>query len=352
MQNKIYSVSESIDHTLLKIFQRNKKVILIGLGANDPRNVFETTKSVAKHFPNRVFDMPLSENSMTGVIIGASMRGLLPIMVHQRVDFSLLSFEQIINQAAKWYYMFDGKKSIPIVIRMVIGRGWGQGPQHSQSLHSLFSHVPGLKIVMPSSPENASNLLYSAVLDPNPVIYIEHRWVHYIKAKLSNKLKKEKIGKCKIIKYGKDITIVTCSYMTVEVLRLSSYLNKEKIDFELIDLQTIAPLDKETILNSVKKTKRLLVLDIGHKSFGISAEIMATIFEKCYNILKSPPSRITNPDLPTPTSFALSKYYYPNQYDICNEIYKILGIKKKISKDLKPKDFYQDQPFSSFTGPF
>ncbi len=352
MQNKFISFADSIDLTLLKIFQQNKNTILIGLGANDPKNIFGTTRSIANKFPNRVFDMPLSENSMTGVVIGASLRGVRSILVHQRMDFALLSLEQIINQAAKWYYMFDGKKSVPIVIRMIVGRGWGQGPQHSQSFHSLFSHIPGLKIVMPSSPESAKNLLYSSVLDPNPVIFVEHRWLHNIKSNFSNKLNKIKLGKSKILKRGKDITIVSCSYMTIEVLRIYDFLKKNNIAIELIDLQTVSPLDKDTIVKSVKKTKRVLVLDISHKSFGISAEILATIFEKCHNSLRSPPSRITNPDIPTPTSFALTKYYYPNKNDICNEIFRMLGIKNNIDKEMSSKDYYQDQPFKDFTGPF
>ena len=134
MQNNTQTFSDLVDSTFLKIFKKNDNSFLIGLGANDPKSIFNTTKSVVKHYPKRVYDMPISESAVTGIVIGASLRGLKPIMIHQRLDFALLSFEQIINQAAKWFYMFDGKLPVPILIRMIVGRGWGQGPQHSQNL--------------------------------------------------------------------------------------------------------------------------------------------------------------------------------------------------------------------------
>ena len=344
--------AEAIDLTLSKIFKEKKNTFLIGLGANDPKGIFGTTKSITKKFPNRVFDMPLSENSMTGVVIGSSLNGLRPILVHQRLDFALLSLEQIINQAAKWYYMFDGKKSVPIIIRMIIGRGWGQGPQHSQSLQSIFAHIPGLKVVMPSTVESVQNLLCASFNDNNPTIFLEHRWLHNIKGKEVEINSKEKLGKAKILKKGNDLTIISCSYMTIEALRIIKYLSECNINAELIDLQTISPLDIDTIKKSVNKTGRCLILDTGNKSFGISAEIISTIIENCYSKLKSKPIRIANPDFPVPTTFSLAKHYYPTKYDIFSSILKMFDIKKKPPKDLISKDKYQDQPFSGFTGPF
>ena len=352
MPNKILTFAETIDWTLNQIYKKDKSVFLMGLGANDPKHIFGTTKSISKNYSNRVFDMPISENSITGIVIGSSLNGLKPILVHQRIDFALLSFEQIINQAAKWYYMFDGKKNVPIVIRMIIGRGWGQGPQHSQSLHSLFSHIPGLKIVMPSTCESASRLLYSSIIDPNPVIFIEHRWLHNIKFNFKDSLKKTNLGKSKILNKGKDLTVISCSYMTIEMLRLIKYLKKENIGIDLIDLQIISPVDKATIINSVKKTKKVLILDVSHKSFGISSEIYSIICENCFNLLEKAPVRIANPDIPTPTSFHLAKSFYPNKITILKKIYKILDVKKNIDKAFFSIDKYQDQPFKDFTGPF
>ena len=353
MQNKKnISFSTGIDLTLYKIFKLSNKAILIGLGANDPKAIFGTTQTVKTKFPKRVLDMPLSENSMTGVTIGASLRGLKPILVHQRLDFAMLSMEQIINQAAKWYYMFDGQKNIPLIIRMIVGRGWGQGPQHSQSLQSLFSHIPGLKVVMPSTTESVQQLLVDSFYDNNPVIFIEHRWLHNIKGKELKNIKKKKLGKSKILKKGKDITIVSNSFMTVEMLRILKNLRSKKVDIELIDLQSISPLDTNTLVNSVKKTGRLLVLDTGHKSFGISGEIISIITEQCFSKLKSKPERIANPDYPVPTSFALAKHYYPSKYYICSKIFEMLNINEKPPEILFSKDLYQDQPFKDFTGPF
>lgn len=349
---KNISFSTGIDLTLYKIFKLSNKAILIGLGANDPKAIFGTTQTVKTKFPKRVLDMPLSENSMTGVITGSALNGLRPILVHQRLDFALLSMEQIINQAAKWYYMFDGKKSIPIVIRMIVGRGWGQGPQHSQSLQSIFAHIPGLKVVMPSTAESGQELLMNAFYDKNPVIFIEHRWLHNIKGKLIKTNKISKLGKSKVLKKGKDLTIISCSYMTIEALRILKYLDYYDIDAELIDLQTISPLDTDSLIESVKKTGRCIVLDTGHKSFGVSGEIITTIVENCYSKLKTKPIRVANPDYPVPTSFALSKHYYPSKYEIFRTILKMLNIKKKPPQELIIKDNYQDQPFQGFVGPF
>jgi len=352
MPKRLKSFADSIDDVFLEIFKKNKNVIMMGLGVNDPKKIFNTTNKVSNKFPRRIFDVPVSENSISGIAIGCALNNLKPILTHQRLDFSLLTLDQIINQAAKWLYMFDGKKNVPLVIRLIVGRGWGQGPQHSQSLHSFFSHIPGLKVVMPSTSASASSLMRAAVEDPNPVIYIEHRWLHNLNFEYNPNKKIEKLGKAKILKKGKDITIISCSYMTIEVLRLTSYLKENNIDFELIDLQSISPLDVNAILKSVKKTKRALVLDIGHKSFGISSEIISTISEKLSNILKCNPQRIALPDVPTPTTFYLAKEYYPSKYDICKKIFSMCGIKKKIPKKFFGDDKYSDQPFKEFTGPF
>lgn len=352
MPKSMKTFSESINDCFLDIFKSNKNVIMMGLGINDPKKIFNTTNKVCKEFPKRVFDVPISENSISGIAIGCALNNLKPILTHQRLDFSLLSLDQIINQAAKWYYMFNGNKNVSIVIRLIVGRGWGQGPQHSQSLQSFFSHIPGLKVVMPSTGESGAALMKASVNDPNPVIFIEHRWLHDLKFKEKKKYKLIKLGKSRVMHKGKDITIVACSYMTIEILRISDYLKKNNISFELIDLQIIAPLDVNTIIKSVKKTKRILVLDVSHKSFGISSEIISIITEKIGNLLKSNPQKIANPDTPTPTTYALAKKFYPTKYQICSKIFKMCGVSKKVKKKDFPEDKFSDQPFKEFTGPF
>ena len=157
------------------------RVYVIGLGVTDPKGIFGTTLGLeAKYGPRRVMDMPVSENALTGIALGSAVTGMRPIMTHQRVDFALLALDQLINNAAKWHTMFGGRMRAPMVIRLIIGRGWGQGPQHSQSLQALFAHIPGLKVVMPATPYDAKGLLVAAVEDDNPVIYLEHRWLHGI----------------------------------------------------------------------------------------------------------------------------------------------------------------------------
>ncbi len=350
---KLIKFNEAIDETFLEIFKKNKNSIIIGLGSNDPKSIFGTQEKVKKKYPDRVLDMPLSENSMTGIIIGAALNGIKPILVHQRLDFALLSMEQIINQAAKWNYMFDGKKNVPIIIRMIVGRGWGQGPQHSQSLQSIFAHIPGLKVVMPSTVESAQHLLFDSFHDKNPTIFIEHRWLHNLDGKKIQNLKANPLGKSKFLSKGKKLTIIASSYMTIEILRIQKETKDLDLSLEIIDLQSISPIDENSIIKSVRKTGNCLILDTGHEKFGVSSEILKIIVNKCFNHLKKKPEIIANPFIPVPTSFAISKYYYPNKYQITKKIFEMLNISLlKIPKSLKDYDYFGDQPHLHFKGPF
>ena len=329
-------------------------VYIMGLGVADPRGVFGTTLGLAaKYGPQRAFDMPVAENAMTGIAIGSALVGMRPILTHQRMDFMLLSLDQIINNAAKWHYMFGGQMKVPIVFRLIVGRGWGQGPQHSQNLQALFAHVPGLKVVLPFTPHDAKGLLISAIEDDDPVIFIEHRWLHGISGPVPEKMYRIPIGKARVIKKGCDITIVTSSYMTLESIRASEALKKDGIDAEVIDLRAIKPLDEDSILSSVKKTGRLVVVDGAWRSFGVAGEILALAAEKCYGALKCAPKRIAFSDAPTPTSWALANCYYPQVADIVKAVKEMLGRSKAPNKN---KASYRkvplDVPDESFTGPF
>ncbi len=285
--------SEAIRSTFHQMMKKNKNIILIGLGTNDPKGIFGTTAGLSESFgTNRVIEPPTSEAALTGICIGAAVRGLRPVLSHQRVEFSLLSLEQIINQAAKWNFMSGGKQKVPLVIRLIIGKGWGQGPQHSQSLEALFAHIPGLKVVAPSNAYDAKGLLVSSINDNGPVIYFEHRWLHNIKGRVPKKLYSIKIGKAKVIQKGKDLTIVSFSDALIQLMRINKVLKRSGISPEIIDLRSIRPLDKGTILKSVKKTRNLLVLDNGWKSFGVSSEIISIVSEKLSGSLKSNPVRL------------------------------------------------------------
>ena len=329
-------------------------VYIMGLGVADPKGIFGTTLGLKdKHGTKRVLDMPVSENGMTGIAIGSALIGMRPIMTHQRVDFMLLSFDQIINNAAKWHYIFGGKMKVPLVIRLLIGRGWGQGPQHSQSLQAMFAHVPGLKVVMPTTPHDAKGLLIAAIRDDNPVIYIEHRWLHNIFGPVPEEAYEVPIGKAKLVREGSDVTIVSLSYMTLEAMKAAEILERDGIDAEIIDLRSLKPLDEESIITSVEKTGRLIVVDSSWKSFGVPSEIITLVAEKIFKSLKSAPTRITLPDLPTPTSPALARYYYPRAIHIINLARNMLGISEKTEEEVGiEQNLPLDVPDQSFKGPF
>ena len=349
---KEYSYAEGINNALELALKKDKNILCYGLGVTDPKGVFGTTIGLEKKFgTRRVFDIPTSENAITGISIGSALNGVKSIVTHQRLDFFLLAMDQLVNSAAKWHYMFGSKKSVPITIRLIVGRGWGQGPTHSQSLQSWFNHIPGIKVVMPTFAEDAKGLLLSSIFDPNPVVFIEHRWLHNIKTKkIVNK--KIKIGKARICKKGMDITIVSMSYLTLEALTAAKFLLKKfKIQAEIIDLRSIKPLDWKTIFDSVDKTRRLLVLDTGFTTGSVAGEIIAKISINKFKKLKAAPDRLAMPDVPEPTSFALTKNFHITSEKIINKVLKIMNINHKKIKNIKNLK-YHDQPGEWFKGPF
>jgi pyruvate dehydrogenase E1 component beta subunit len=326
-------------------------VYVIGLGVTDPKGVFGTTLGLEKKFgSDRVMDMPCAENGMTGVALGSALSGMRPIMVHQRIDFALLAMEQIVNQAAKWRFMFGGRKSAPLVIRLLVGRGWGQGPQHSQSLHSWFAHVPGLRVVLPSTPHDAKGLLISAVEDDNPVIFIEHRWLHNISGPVPEGLYRVPLGKARILRQGSDVTIVAISHMALEAHRAAQALADEGIDAEVVDPRCLRPFDEETILDSVRRTGRLIVADTSWKHGGFAAEIVARVAEELGGELKCRPRRIALPECPTPTSPALAAQFYPTAADIAAAACEMVQGRK--FRPALATASHLDVPDPSFTGPF
>ena len=225
---KKYIFSEVVNLTLKEIMRSNNKTVLFGLGVDDPKGIFGTTKNLKENFGNeRVFDMPASENAMTGVAIGMSLNKMIPIMNHQRMDFFLLAMDQLINNAAKWKYMFGGQQKTPIIIRLIVGRGWGQGPTHSQNFQNMFASVPGLKIYIPSFPSTVRNILHDAIKSSDPVLIIEHRWLHYMSEKIDFNIKPKNVNFVKKIKNGKDLTIVSSSYSTFEILKLYDVLREK-----------------------------------------------------------------------------------------------------------------------------
>lgn len=353
MPKKI-TLGSSINEALIKAMKLDKKMICYGLGINDPKNIFGTTKNLEKLFgSHRVFDVPTSENALTGLSIGLALGGIKSVVTHQRLDFFLLAMDQLINSASKWYYMFGSKISVPITIRLIMGRGWGQGPTHSQNLQGMFSQIPGIKIVMPSKVQNSYDLLLSSIFDPNPVLYLEHRWLHNLEGTLSKSKKITKLKGSNIEKKGKDITVVTMSYGLTDVIDIAKKLKKfDDIDLEIIDLSVIKPLNLKPIYKSIKKTKKLLLLDTGFYTNSISSEILSEIIQK-HNILDSNPVKLAMPDVPEPTSFGLTKNFYIKKKQIIKEIKKLLAIKRKlITENILEEPTYHDVPGTWFKGPF
>lgn len=329
---RVISYREAVREALFSALERDRRVFVFGEGVDDPGGVFGTTLNLHKEFgTERVFDTPLCENTLTGIAAGASLAGLRPILVHMRTDFMLLSMDQLINHAAKWKYMFGGKLSVPIVVRAVIGGGWGSAAQHSQPLQGLFTHVPGLKVVMPSTPYDVKGLLLSSIIDESPVIFIEHRWLYDDKGIVPADPYFIPLGKAVLRREGKDLTLIADSFMVILAMEVAKVLEKEGIDVELIDLRTIKPLDYELILSSVKKTGRAVVLDFGYEFCGISAEISSFLMENAFSDMKASVLRIALPDVPTPASPVLEKAYY------CGKEQVIAAVKRVLHGDLSSR---------------
>lgn len=361
MSDRHLTYAQALREALEQAMADDPSVIVIGEGVPDPKAIFGTTSGLIERFgPKRVFDMPLSENGMTGVCIGAALAGMRPVMVHQRIDFSLLAMDQIVNNAAKWHYMFDGQASVPMVVRVIIGRGWGQGPQHSQGLHGMFAQVPGLKVVMPSTPHDAKGMLAAAIRDPNPVLFVEHRWLHPVTAPVPGGPYEVPLGSAKILKGGDpdSVTIAGFSYAALEALEAAKALSScNGIEVEVIDMRSARPLDSSTVCGSVRRTRRLLVLDPAFESGGVSGELIAQVTEDCFAFLAMAPARLCLPDHPGPTSPYLSETYYPGPQQIAERVLQMLG--KPVDSgassavmQVLTRTGRHDVPHTSFSGPF
>ena len=253
---------EAIQDALAGEMRRDKRVFIYGPDVADHKRIWGTTKGLVEEFgKNRCFSTPIAEDALAGFGIGAALQGLRPIQVHIRADFALLSMNQIVNMAATMRYGSGGKLKVPFVVRAIIGRGWGQGFQHSKSLQSFYAHIPGLKVVMPTTAEDARGLLISSIRDENPVIFLEHRWLHFQKGEVSQGDEGEPLGKARILRKGRDITVIATSWMNVEAMQAAEILARHGIEVEVIDPRTLHPLDEEALVDSAKKTGHVIVAD-------------------------------------------------------------------------------------------
>ena len=350
---RVLSFCDALNEALRQAMDADPRVILMGEGVDDPRAIFGSTRGLQERFGKvRVFDLPLSENGMTGVAIGAALTGLRPVMTHQRVDFLFYAMDQLVNHAAKRCYTSGGVQSVPITIRAIIGRGWGQGSQHSQSLQAFFMHAPGFKVAMPASPYDAKGLLLASIEDPNPVIFLEHRALYAHTEEVPEAPYTVPLGSAIIRRPGTDVTLVAVSYMVWESLQAAQRLAEEGIEAEVIDLRTLKPWDEASVLESVSKTGRLVVADTGWKTAGAAAEIAARVAEEAFHALKAPIRRVTLPDLPTPTSVALERAFYPGGEHLVKAVKDTLGESARSSRAGLEPVATEDPAMPTFQGPF
>ncbi len=320
------SYEAAINEALHQTMVADPAVFLIGQGVKSPWYVGNTCTGLLERFgDDRVIDTPVSENAITGAAVGAALAGMRPIVVHPRVDFLIYGLDPIVNEAANWHYMNGGRASVPLVVWAIVNRGGEQAAQHSQSLHAWFAHVPGLKVVMPATPYDAKGLLIAAIRDSNPVIYMPDRWLHGLSAPVPEEPYEVPIGKAAVTREGRDVTIVASSFLAAEALKAAEELARRGIDAEVIDLRTIKPLDRDAIVASVKKTGRLVAVDGGWLSFGVSAEVAAVAAERAFDALKAPVRRVALPDVPAPAARSLEHVYYKRSTDIVEAACGLLG---------------------------
>ena len=346
--NRTISYCQAINEALYQEMERDERIFVYGLDVADQKRTFGSGFGLLERFgPKRYFTTPLSEDAMMGFGGCAAVAGLRPINVHIRVDFLLLAMNQLVNMIAPMHYGSDGKLSVPLVIRAIIGRGWGQGFQHSKTLQSIFAHIPGLKVIMPTTPHDAKGLLIAAIRDNNPVLVLEHRLLYWQEGPVPEEAFETPIGQANVLKSGTDLTIAATSWMNVEAYAAARIMEKRGVNIEIIDIRSIAPLDDNLITESARKTGHLIVADYDWLHCGLSAEIATRVYEKCMRSLRSPVSRIGFAPTPCPTTRVLENLFYPNAETLVRTIEQKLGLDRA---DLSEEKFFSYE--NKFKGPF
>ncbi|MBN2752314.1 MAG: alpha-ketoacid dehydrogenase subunit beta [Rhodospirillaceae bacterium] len=319
------SYGEALYQAIDQCMAEDSGVFVYGLGVDDPKGHYGTTKDLhVRYGAHRCFDTPLSEDAMTGLGVGAALAGLRPIHVHQRMDFLLLCMNQLVNMAAKYAYISAGRLKVPFVERACIGRSWGQGAQHSQSLYAMLMHVPGLKVVAPTTPHDAKGCMIAAIRDDNPVIVVEHRMLYATRGLVPKAAFTLPFGEARILEPGSDVTIVAVSHMVVEALRARAHLAKVGISAEVIDPVSLMPLDIPTIAASASRTGHLLVVDNDWLPCGASAEIITRVIEETQGRAAIHVARMGFAEAPCPTTKPLESAFYPNDRTIAAKVYAML----------------------------
>ena len=305
---------------------RDKNVILIGEDVGSGGGTFSATRGLLEEFGRqRVIDTPISESSFTGLALGAATTGLRPVVEIMFMDFLTTCMDPIVNQIAKARYMFGEQFKVPLTIRTPAGGGLNAGPQHSQCFEAWFAHVPGIKVVMPSTIYDVKGLLKSSIRDDNPVLFIEHKGLHSLKGNIPEEEYTIPLGQADVKREGSDVTVVATARMVFEAMTAADKLAADGISVEIVDPLTISPLDKETILNSVKKTGKVVVAHEAVKTMGIGAEIAAIIADEAFDYLDAPIKRVGAPFVPVPFSKSLEKSYLPSSDGIVAAVKEIVG---------------------------
>lgn len=311
------SFVEAIHVATRQAMELDDSVFLYGIGVDGKSGVFGSTTGLVDHFgAKRVFDTPIAEQALTAMGLGAAVAGLRPVLVHQRFDFMLYAADQLANWIAPWRFISGGRAKVPLTLRIIVGKGWGQGPQHSKSLHAWFAHVPGLQVVMPASPADAKGLLLSSIFSDDPTLFIEARALYSMRERVPTRPYFIKIGEALVRRPGRDLTLVALSSMIPPSLQAAEELSRQGVDVEVVDLRSLMPLDMTTVIASVRKTGRLVVAEPGWRSYGAAAEIIAGVSEALGPQMKSAPRRVTWPHAYPGSSRALDESFYPTSIDV------------------------------------
>jgi len=338
--------ADAIAEALVQGMERDPNVFVCGIGVDDHKGIFGTTRSAFERFgAARVFDVPIAEQALTGVAIGAALMGKRPVVVHARNDFMFLATDQMINLAAKTRYMYGGRLRAPIVVRSIVGKGWGQGATHSQSLQALFGHFPGLQVVMPALPRDAKGLTLAALRAEGPVVILEHRTLYSMKGPVPEAPEITPIGTAAVVREGRDVTVVATSLMVVEAMRAAERLATLGVEVEVVDCRSIRPFDRDTVLTSLARTGRVVVADTSWVSFGVASEVASVCADEGFRHLRAPVRRIGLADCPAPVSLSLERAFYPDFRTITRECLAVLDR----DPELRELESVED---SAFTGPY
>jgi acetoin:2,6-dichlorophenolindophenol oxidoreductase subunit beta len=343
------SYCEALTEAIRQEMERDSKIFVYGIGVPDHKRIFGSTRGLVEQFgPERCFDTPLSEEAMTGFGLGAAINGLRPIHVHARVDFFLLAMNQLANMLSCYHYATAGKLRVPMVIRVIIGRGWGQSFQHSKTMHSTFAHIPGITVAMPTRPYDVKGMMIEAIRDDNPVVFIEHRWLYYAVDEVPEEPYTIPLGTGNVLRHGSDVTVVATSWMNVEAMRAADVLQQRHgVSVEIVDPRTISPFDERIVIDSVARTGRCIVADYDWLHCGFGAEVAARVSKECFRGLKAPVERLGFAFAPCPSTRPLENSYYPDAVTILRSVEKML--------DLAPAAVADQEFFSyerKFRGPY